>query len=296
MAKVLITGGTGLIGRYLQALLLEKGQEVVILTRNPKKENEFAWDIPNSYIQKEAFNGVTHIIHLAGAGIADKRWLPKRKRAILNSRVQSANLIFKKIKHLNIPLKNFISASGIGYYGAITNEHVHTENDKPHTDYIAKVCIAWENAAKQFKTLNIPVTIFRTGVVLAKDGGALKKMNTPFLLSAIASGKQYLPWIHIKDLCNLYLKAVEDSNFDGVYNAVAPEQHTNFSFMKQLALRLKKWLTPINIPAFMMRILVGKLAVILINGVAISSKKTEKIFNFKYPTLASALQNIYQNE
>ena len=206
MSKVLITGGTGLIGKHLQNLLIANKHKVVILSRNPKKKNEFKWNISENYIDDNALRGVTHVIHLAGAGIANKRWTNKRKNELINSRVLSTNLLFKKVKELNIELKGFISASGIGYYGAITSDKTFTENDTSKNDFISKVCVEWEKSVHQFKKLNIPVTILRTGVVLSKNGGALQKMNTPLFLSALGNGNQYMPWIHIDDLCNLYLE------------------------------------------------------------------------------------------
>ncbi len=293
MTKILITGGTGLIGKHLQQKLINQNYNVVILTRNPKEKNHYKWDIDNNYIDDNAFKNVTHIIHLAGAGIADNRWTSNRKKVLIDSRVKSINLLFQKVKELNIPLQGFISASGIGYYGAITSDYIFTENDNPENDFISKVCIEWENATNQFKQIKIPTTIFRTGVVLTKNGGALQKINTPLFLSALGNGKQYIPWIHIDDLCNLYLNTIKNNDFTGIYNAVAPEHQTNENFTKTLGSIIKKTVLPINAPSIILKIALGEMSKILLYGSRVSSKKTTQFYTFTHPNLSSALNNIY---
>lgn len=294
MARILITGGTGLIGKHLSKLLESKGHEVVILSRNPKETNQFRWSISEGYIDEKAFENVTHIIHLAGAGIADKRWTNERKKELIDSRVKSANLLLKKVKEYQVPLSGFISASGIGYYGAITSETIFTETDEPYNDFISKICIKWEDSATKFKDLDISVTILRTGIVLTNKGGALEKMNTPLFLSALGSGNQYMPWIHIDDLCNLYLKAVEDEKFVGIYNAVAPEHQTNESFTKALGKVMNKSVLPMNAPSFVLKTALGELAYILLKGSRIDSSKTAKVYDFKFKNLEGALQSIFK--
>ena len=291
MAKILVTGGTGLVGRRLTALLTEKNHEVRILSRNPKNENEFKWDFSKGFVDDKAIENIDYIIHLAGAGIADKRWTKERKEVIINSRVATANLIFDKIKSQNIPLKGFISASGSNYYGAQTTAKVFKESDAVGTDFLGQVCQKWEEAANQFKELNIPVTILRTGVVLSKTGGALEKMRTP-IVSPLGSGNQYMAWIHIDDLCNLYIKAIEET-FVGVYNAVSPEFHTSKTFSKALAKAIKRLFLPIAVPGFLLKLVFGELAIILLHGSRLSSDKIkEKGFIFKYKELALALKNL----
>ena len=291
MAKILVTGGTGLVGRRLTALLTEKNHEVRILSRNPKNENEFKWDFSKGFVDDKAIENIDYIIHLAGAGIADKRWTKERKEVIVNSRVATANLIFDKIKVQNIPLKGFISASGSNYYGAQTTAKVFKESDAVGSDFLGRVCRKWEAAANQFKELNIPVTILRTGVVLSKTGGALEKMRTP-IVSPLGSGNQYMAWIHIDDLCNLYIKAVEE-DFEGVYNTVSPEFHTSRTFSKTLAKAIKKPYLPIAVPGFLLKLVFGELAIILLHGSRLSSDKiSKKGFIFKYQELASALKKL----
>ena len=237
MASILVTGGTGLIGKHLCSLLLKKGHEVSILSRNTSsKPNVFKWDINNNFIDENAIKNIDYIIHLAGAGIADKRWTSNRKQFLIDSRVATSNLLFAKIKELNPNLKGFIAASGIGYYGAITSEEIFDENSASGNDFLSSICVKWENASLQFNSLNIRTVIFRTGVVLTKKGGALEKIALPIkfgLGAALGTGKQYMPWIHINDLCNMYLESIENIELKGIYNAVAPEHCTNKSVSKQ---------------------------------------------------------------
>lgn len=294
MTKILITGGTGLIGKQLQKKLQDKSYEIVILSRNPKSKNDFLWNVNEGYIDEKALENTRYIIHLAGAGIADKRWTAERKKELINSRVKSTNLLLKKIKEYQIPLKGFVSASGIGYYGAITSDKIFTEEDDPENDFISEICVEWEKSVRQFQELEIPTTILRTGIVLSKNGGALQKMNTPLFLSALGSGNQFMPWIHIDDLCDLYIKAIENSEFTGIYNAVAPEHQTNQSFTKTLGKVLSKSVLPMNAPSFVLKSTLGELAYILINGSRVSSKKVEESgFQFQFKTLRDSLVSLY---
>jgi uncharacterized protein (TIGR01777 family) len=291
MSKILITGGTGLVGSRLTKMLIDKNHEVVILSRNPKNKNEFKWDAAKKTIDEKAFENIEYIIHLAGAGIADERWSEKRKKLIIDSRVETTNLLFNTIRDKKINLKGFISASGIGYYGAITTDKIFKETDTVRNDFLGEVCQKWEDAAHQFKQLNIPVTILRTGVVLFKTGGALEKMKTP-IISPLGSGKQYLPWIHIDDLCEMYIKAIED-NLTGIFNAVAPEHHTSTTFSKALAKSISKPYVGICVPSFMLKLLFGDMSKIILEGSRISSKKIENTnFKFQFPTLKTALKNL----
>tara|TARA_R110000822_G_scaffold7440_2_gene30395 strand:+ start:624 stop:1499 length:876 start_codon:yes stop_codon:yes gene_type:complete len=291
MAKILITGGTGLVGARLTALLKERKHEVCILSRSPKDKNEFKWDVSNHFIEDKALDNIDYIIHLAGAGIADKRWTKERKEVIVSSRVATANFLFDKIKEKEISLKGFISASGSNYYGAQTTAKIYEESDAVGTDFLGQVCRKWEAAANQFKGLNIPVTILRTGIVLSKTGGALEKMKTP-IVSPLGSGNQYMTWIHIDDLCNLYIKAIEEE-FTGVYNTVSPEYHTSKTFSKTLAKVIKRPYLPMAIPGFLLKLVFGELAIILLEGSRLSSNKIiKKEFVFKYKELKKALESL----
>lgn len=291
MTTILITGGTGLVGQLLASKLSAKNYTVRILTRTPINEGEFAWDISKNYIDEKAFQNVDYIIHLAGAGIADKRWTTKRKKEIIDSRTKSTKLLFKKIRKRNIQLKGFISASAIGYYGAITSNRIFKEIDVSANDFLGRVCQLWEKSVLEFNRITIPTTILRIGIVLSKNGGALKKMKTP-IITPIANGKQFLPWIHIEDLTDMFIFAIEN-NLTGIFNAVAPEKQTSYSFSKLLAKKTKKLFLPIGVPTFLLKLIFGEMSIILTTGSRVSSKKINDAgFQFTYEKLESSLDNL----
>lgn len=291
MANILITGGTGLVGKRLVTLLSERQHQVRVLTRNPKETNEFKWNLNTHYIDEKALENLDFIIHLAGAGIADKRWSKNRKKVIIDSRVASAKLLFNKVTELGISLKGFISASGSNYYGALTSEKIFNEKDAVGKDFLGLVCKKWEDAANQFLQLNIRVAILRTGIVLSKKGGALEKMKTP-VVSPLGNGNQYISWVHIDDLCFAYIKCVEE-NISGAYNLVSPEHHTSKSFSKLLANSIKRPYLPIGVPSFLLQLIFGELAIILLEGSRLSSHKIQNTgFSFKYESLKNALNNL----
>tara|TARA_R110001583_G_scaffold1342_2_gene11011 strand:+ start:6235 stop:7134 length:900 start_codon:yes stop_codon:yes gene_type:complete len=297
MAQVLISGGTGLVGKALCEKLQAKGYDVAILSRaNKDKFKTYLWDPQNNQIDPEAIASSDYIINLAGANIAEKRWSSSRKKLILDSRIQSANLIFNEVKKQNKELKAFISASAVGYYGAVTSDKIFTEDQVASGDFLGQTCVKWESAAKQFETLNIKTTILRTGLVLNQKGGALSKMIIPIklgLASALGSGDQYLPWIHIDDLCEIYIKAIEDVSMKGVFNAVAPDFQTNNSFTHALAKMLNKpyWLP--NTPSFFLKLILGDMSDLLLKGSRVSSNKILKNeFNFRFPKLEDALRDL----
>jgi len=295
MEKVLITGGSGLIGRRLSFLLKSRGYEVRILSRsnNPKNNYKtFVWNVSEQYINDSAFEGLTHIIHLAGAGIADKRWSEKRKKEIIASRVASTNLLYNTVKRLKTPLNSFISASATGYYGAITSETIFEEKDKPAKDFLGKVCSLWEDSIFQFNEIKIRTVALRTGIVLSKDGGALKKMKTP-IITSLGNGKQYMPWIHIDDLCELYIKAIEDEQFKGAFNAVSPEHISNLSFSKKISKIFNYPFLALGAPSLILQIVFGEMSTIILNGSRISANKIKQAgFKFKFENLEKALKNL----
>ena len=295
MEKVLITGGSGLIGRRLSFLLKSRGYEVRILSRsnNPKNNYKtFVWNVSEQYINDSAFEGLTHIIHLAGAGIADKRWSEKRKKEIIASRVASTNLLYNTVKRLKTPLDSFISASATGYYGAVTSETIFEEKDKPAKDFLGKVCSLWEDSIFQFNEIKIRTVALRTGIVLSKDGGALKKMKTP-VITSLGNGKQYMPWIHIDDLCELYIKAIEDQEFKGAFNAVSSEHISNLSFSKKVSKIFNHPFLAVGTPSFILQIVFGEMSTIILNGSRISANKIKQAgFKFKFENLEKALKNL----
>ncbi len=298
MKTILITGGTGLIGRYLCEKLRERGYSVMVLSRKSNKHTGFktyAWDFEKQEFEKEAIELADCIIHLAGANIGEKRWTEKRRKLIMDSRVNSSQLIFDKTKEFN-NVKVFISASAIGYYGTITSDKIFSESDKPSNDFLGNVCQKWEQSADKFEELGIRVVKIRTGVVLTKHEGALSKMTSLVkvgLGSAIGSGKQYIPWIHIDDLCDIYIKAIEDVQMKGSYNAVAPDHKTNRDFNAEIASILKKPFWAPNIPGIILKLIFGKMSAILLNGSRVSCEKIIKTgYRYKFATLKNALTDL----
>jgi uncharacterized protein (TIGR01777 family) len=299
-AHVLITGGSGLIGQRLTKLLVSENYHVTQLTRIKNSlcgVKTYLWDYRKGILEKDALTGVDYIIHLAGAGIADEKWTAKRKKIIINSRKESTRFLYEKVLQQNINLKGFISASGINYYGAITSDAIHTESDPPALDFTGVCVKTWEKAVDLFLPV-CRIVKLRTGVVLSKDGGALPKIAAPIgwgVGAALGSGKQWVPWIHIDDLCRMFLHALENNEIQNAYNAIAPEHITNKGLTKAVAKALKMPLFMPNIPEFILRKMVGELAVLVLQGSRASSEKiTQTGFEFQYGTLEKALKQIYR--
>ncbi len=299
MTRVLVSGGSGLVGKMLCEKLQAKGYDIAILSRTKKNSTAFKtylWHPDKHQIDPEAIQSSDYIIHLAGANIAEKRWTNSRKKLILDSRVQSANLIFNELKKQKKELKAFISASAVGYYGALTSDTIFTEEHSASDDFLGQTCLAWEHAAKQFEEIGIRTVVLRTGVVLDKQAGALSKMILPVKIglgSAIGNGRQYMPWIHIDDLCELYIKSIEDNHMNGVFNAVTPDFQTNKSFTQTLAKTLQKPFFLPNIPVFLLRLALGEMSIILLQGSRVSADKLIELgFTFKFPNLGSALKGL----
>jgi uncharacterized protein (TIGR01777 family) len=303
METVLITGGTGLVGKHLSNKLQEKGYSVSLLSRTSQKDfpmKTFGWNYQKQTIDNVAFNSVDYIIHLAGANIGEKRWTNRRKQLIIDSRVKTGQLLFDRINEQKKSLKAFITASAIGYYGTITTDKIFRETDFAASDFLGNVCNQWEEIADKFEEKGIRTVKIRTGVVLTKKYGALSKMITPVKMgigSAIGTGKQYLPWIHIDDLCEIYIKAIEDNKMSGVYNAVAPDYKTNKDFTKILAFVLNKSFWFPNIPAILMKVMFGEMSNLLLKGSRVSADKILKTgYKFHFPDLKSALTNLIKDK
>lgn len=301
METILITGASGLIGQKLTPLFLRKGYRVIHLSRTlparPAVET-FLWDVQKQTIDNDAIQQADYIIHLAGANISDKRWTASRKKEIIDSRVDSLHLLFKSIQRTNKQLKAFVSASATGIYGALTTEKIFSEGDPPAEDFLGTTCKLWEGAAETIAKLEIRTVKLRTGIVLSENGGALEKMVKPvklFVGAPLGSGKQYFPWIHIDDLCEIYLKAIEDNSLYGPYNAVAPEHITNKAFTEHIAHLLKRPLILPNVPSFLLKLAVGELAIAVLEGSRVSCKRIEESgFIFTYNTVDKALRHLLQ--
>ena len=297
--NVLITGGTGFIGKCLTAELLKKKYSVSILTRNSKPNIDgvtyYLWDVSNKKIEEAAVLNATYIIHLAGENIAEQKWTSKRKEEIRDSRIESAKLIYSVLKKHNKRIDAFVSASGIGFYGAINGEGICTESTLPANDFIGKTCQEWEKAADLMAGLGIRTVKIRTGLVLGRKAGVLNKLVPIFkrgLGSGLGSGKQYMPWIHVHDLCRMYIEAIENDKMSGAYNATINGSTTNLSFSRTLANLLGRPMLLPNIPSFLIRMGMGEMSSIVLTGRRVSSDKIKRIgFRFQFENLKKALKD-----
>ncbi len=299
MANILITGGSGSIGRALIPQLLSNGHKVSVIGRSKHPDLEvpsFTWDLNTETMDESALRDVTHIIHLAGAGIADKPWSPSRKQEIVESRVKPLQLLAKTLANRNQRIDAIISSSAVGFYGGITSEEIFEEQAKPASDFLGATCKMWEEAVQLFKPLADREVRIRTSVVLMEDAGALPKLVTPtkFGVGApVGNGKQWMPWIHIEDMARVYVKAVEDTNMSGAYNAAA-SQHAN---QKQMIIEIGKaigrpvFLPPV--PGFLVKTVLGEMAAVITEGSRVSNQKLlDTGFEFKYDKVQPALDNL----
>jgi len=296
---VLITGANGTLAKKL-AILLEGKFEVRFLTRKLHSQSHYLWDIDRNYIDPKALIDVHHIIHLAGSPIANKRWTRNRKQIIRSSRIDGANLILSELERHQVKIDSFFSASAIGYYGTENTKEVLNEESPKGIDFLSEVCNDWELAAKSFELNRVArrVVILRMGIIISKDG-ALKKItrmiNSGFG-SSIGTGNQWMPWIHISDLCKIFEFFLENKSLNGTFNAVSPEHVSNEELTRKTAILLRRKLILPKTPRFIIKILFGELSTILINGNKVSSEKIQKIgFEFKYEKIEHALNNVLKD-
>lgn len=298
---ILITGASGLIGKPLTSLLLENGYTVHQLSRDISKANKgvkvFKWDISRMTIDEKCIENVDAIINLAGAGIADKPWNNKRKKEVIKSRTESLHLLHDLLKRKpNHTVKTLISSSAVGHYGDRKDE-ILTEQSEPGTDFLANTCLAWERAADKLMHTGLRLVIFRTGIVLTASGGALPPLAKPVKLgagSALGTGEQWMPWIHIDDVVNMFLFALQNEEMQGVYNMAAPHPVTNKVFVSILAKLLHKPLWLPRVPEIALRILLGEMSAVVTNSNRTSAEKIIKAgFQFKFEKAEQALSDIY---
>lgn len=298
METVLITGGTGLVGKALSALLLKEGYRVIILSRNAKVATGnsnlvFAqWDVAKKEIDMAALQQADYIIHLAGAGVMDKKWTAAYKQEIINSRVQSAQLIASSLKNNSNKVKAVISASAIGWYRP--SENIHTEEEPADEGFLGTTCKLWEESIQPVKELNKRLVTLRIGIVLSKEGGALKEFIQPLkwgVAAILGNGKQIISWISVDDLCRLFLYAIQQEAMNGVYNAVAPNPVSNKILTLTLAKKMRRFYVPVYVPSFILKIMLGGRSIEILKSAAVSSAKTESTgFCFKNKTIDNALE------
>jgi len=301
--KILITGGSGLIGTHLARRLQEKGYQIALLSRSPNPDHSFpvyTWNPDQGMLDEQALDHADCIIHLAGINIGGKRWTRARKKQILDSRVKSGELLLQAIEQRKLKPRAFISASAIGYYGAVNSDTLFDEAAPAHPDFLGQTCEIWEGVADRFEEYGIRSVKIRAGIVLSNQGGALSKLSLPIRLglgAPLGSGSQYMPWIHIEDLCGIFIHTLEHSQLAGAFNAVAPEHLTNRELTVKIAQELKRALWLPGIPPEVLRFLFGEMSVMLLRGSRISSEKIREAgYHFQFPDAASALRNLYTKE
>lgn len=294
--SVLITGASGLIGRRLTQLLLQKGCRVSHLGRSahPGPVTAFRWDPSKGEFDLRALEGIDTIVHLAGAGIAEKRWSASRKKEILESRVKSTGLLAEVLRSQPHTVSAVVAGSAIGFYGLGMSAEPLTEEHAPGTDFLATVVVEWEKESARIASENTRVVRMRTGIVLSTEGGALRELIAPIrrgVGASLGSGQQFMSWIHIDDLCEMIAWSIRQPQVTGALNAVAPNPVTNEVLTRALATQLKKpiWIPPV--PGFMLRMALGEMADLILYGNRISSAKATGLgFSFRYPLLEDALK------
>lgn len=296
MAKILITGGSGLVGQALTALLLAEGHEIrYFSTRKNYKKNgvsSYHWDLSSGSYEVAAMQDLDYIVHLAGANVAGGRWTAKRKKEIYDSRILSTKLLVEGVKEHCPNVKAFIGASAIGIYEA--NSKKKLQEDSPLADdFLAKVCKDWEQEMLQFETQNIRTVIMRTGIVLSTEGGAYKEMaqTLPFFVASLGGGEQIYSWLHIEDMAKMYVHALFNNEVKGIYNAVAPHPVSQKKIAREIA---KDRIAPvIPAPAFNLKMLLGDMAKMVLNGHDCSADKLlQSGFQFAFPKIEEAVADL----
>lgn len=302
MSKILICGGTGLIGSKLIQKLKQKNHEIVLLTTQKSKTNEkdiYYWNPNESFIDSQAFNGVNCIINFSGQGIFEKNFTDSRKKELEESRTKAILCLYDYIKTHDIKIEQFITASATGYYPNICSDKL-VETSTKGTGFISDLVEKWEQSTLPFQSLNIPVTIIRIGIVLSTKGGFLKQLSTPISYYAGAipgDGKQTISWIHIDDLCEMFIWTMEQK-LSGTFNGTAPNPESITSITKGVAKLLNRPLLAPNIPVFMLKLIFGKERhLLLLSSQKVSSEKIVATgFQFQFPQLMTALKNLYEKE
>jgi len=308
MPTVLITGGTGTIGKALSTLLLQKGYEIIVLTRNMSDKNAAhvpglsyaSWNVRNQTIDVDAIKKTDYIVHLAGAGVGDKRWTSKRKKEIVESRTQSSALLVKALQENSNQVKAVLSASAIGWYGAdpvIPNPTPFEETSAAASGFLGDTCRQWEASIEPVAQMGKRLVKLRTGIVLSNEGGAFVEFKKPLrfgIAAIIGNGKQIISWIHIDDLCRMYLQAIEDDTMNGVYNAAAPRPVSNKELTLSLAQTLRKnFYIPVHTPSFVLKIVLGEMSIEVLKSTTVSAGKIKNAgFKFIYPSIESALNQL----
>ncbi|HEY5370439.1 MAG TPA: TIGR01777 family oxidoreductase [Hanamia sp.] len=311
MPNILVSGGTGLIGSHLCNYLTERGYEIIILTRkkndasnNPKVSFSY-WNVDKNTIDVDVVKKADHIIHLAGAGVMDKKWTVRYKKTIVESRTKSAELIISCLKGKEHQLKTFVSASAIGWYGAdsklLIRKEGFIETDPPVNSFLGETCKLWEASVEPVTALGARLVKLRTGIVLSNKGGAFKEYKSPvrFGIAAIlGNGKQIVSWIHIQDLCRMYLESIENNSLEGSYNATAPEPVSQKTLILYLGKKIKnRFFTAVHVPRFFLKIIFGKRSIEILKSATVNDQKIKDAgFTFLYPSIEAAIDELVESD
>ena len=292
---VIIAGGSGFLGRKLVKRLEDDGHSVAILTRRPNRPRDIQWSPDGSPgTLPPRLDGRDAVINLAGEGIADRRWSAARKEELRSSRILSTQTLVRAVAQCAHPPRVFISASAVGYYGPCGDEPVK-ETEPAGSDFLARLCVEWERQARMVESPATRLAIVRTGLVLAKDGGALARMLTPFKLglgATMATGDQFMPWIHVDDWTALVSWLVHNDRATGPFNGAAPTPVTNQTFTRMLA-RVLNRPAVLHAPAFMLRAALGEMSTILVSGQRAMPEAAEHLgFRFTHRELEPALRSV----
>jgi len=300
MRRILIAGGTGFIGSSLISSLAKKGLHLSVLTRKdgmPSQENVkyYRWNVEKKEIDLSAFEGVSTIINLTGANIGEKRWTKQRKKEIIDSRVEAIRLLYHSVVDNGFSIDTFISSSAVGYYGAVTSETIYEETTDNGSDFLGQVCKAWERAAEMFEQINTRVVLLRKGVVLGQSGiyNKMSPLAKWGINPALGSGQQYLPWIDLEDLLRMYAFLLEQKDLKGCFNAVASEHLKMNDFALKLLQSFDKKSVLPNVPSFILKLMFGEMASMLLEGSRVSNSKIKNLgFEFRYDSVSESFERL----
>lgn len=310
MPVILITGGTGLIGKNLTRHLTTRGYNVIIVSRNPPHSSNnsmvsyAAWNIDEQIIDSKAITTADYIINLAGAGVMEKKWTEKYKKEIIESRTGSSKLIIKSLKENTNNVKAVISASAIGWYGedakSIKDRNAFIETDPADENFLGETCSLWEESIEPVTKLNKRLVKFRTGIVLSNEGGAFPEFRKSLnfgIAAILGGGKQMISWIYIDDLCRMFIQAIENEKLSGSYNAVAPSPVNNKTLILKLAkLTRGQFYIPVHVPQFLLKLILGERSIEILKSVTVRCEKIKATgFTFLYPTIDAALKDLSQH-
>lgn len=297
--RVLIAGGSGFIGRNLTRMLQDQGYSISWLSRSSGRVGEvslFRWDPSRGEMDMRALDGVDHLVALAGAGIADKRWTKARKDLIISSRVDSAHTLQHALANSNHSVKTITCASAVGYYGNRGEEWLHEEAE-PSEGFLSYSTQRWEMGSQGFVHNGIEPAIIRIGLVLGRESGLLKEMDKQLRMgirAIVGSGRQYYPWIHIDDICGIFIHAIEN-RLTGIYNGVAPRPETQNDLLKEMVKARGTFALPTPAPAFVLRLMLGEMAAAVLSGQRVKADKIiESGYRFQYEQAEAALQDLYK--